>query len=274
VWKLKRYNRKINHHHNFGDYLSLLIIKSITNSRVLLADQHDQAKLLAIGSILWSLQDQDVIWGAGAHHPNQIPHRDHVRCLAVRGPLTLRELKLAGVVSSDCQPVFFDPGILTPLLFPDITRKQKVKERVTIIPHYADIAKVKSWQTHSPATKSGNIHIANPFWHPLKVATQIAQSETVISSSLHGLILADALGVPSIPLRLDGCKEPMLKYEDYYQGFGRVLPRFSTDIDEALRREPISFSYKREDLTRCLASFPFAMKDTVKQMLGPQPAAF
>jgi pyruvyltransferase len=219
-------------------------------SRVLLADQHDQAKLLAIGSILWSLQDQDVIWGAGAHHPNQIPHRDHVRCLAVRGPLTLRELKLAGVVSSDCQPVFFDPGILTPLLFPDITRKQKVKERVTIIPHYADIAKVKSWQTHSPATKGGNIHIANPFWHPLKVATQIAQSETVISSSLHGLILADALGVPSIPLRLDGCKEPMLKYEDYYQGFGRILPRFSTDIDEPLRREPISFSYKREALTR------------------------
>ena len=66
----------------------------------------------------------------------------------------------------------------------------------------------------------------------------------------------------------------MLKYEDYYQGFERVLPRFSTDIDEALRREPISFSYKREALIRCLASFPFAMKDTVKQMLDPQPAAF
>ena len=270
AWRLKRYKKKIYHHHNFGDYLSLLIVRSLSESHVCLADQHEKGKLLAIGSILWSLQDHDVIWGSGAHHPNQIPHRRDVRCLAVRGPLTLQELKLSGVVTSDAKPVFFDPAIITPLLFPSLKDKLTVQGRVSIIPHYSDIEAVKSWQRSSGTA----LNIINPFIHPLKVAEQIAQSEKVISSSLHGLILSDSLGIPSVPLSISGNKEPALKYEDYYQGSGRTTPRFSIDIGEALHRDPIPFSYKEEHLVRCLASFPFAMKKAVQQLIAAHPTQF
>jgi pyruvyltransferase len=269
VWKIKRYKQKIYHRHNFGDYLSFLVVKSLYDSHVSLAAQHEKGKLLAIGSILWGLQDRDVIWGSGALHPNQVPCRRDVRCLAVRGPLTLQELKRSGVVSSDCDPLFFDPAIITPLLFPDLKGKPTAKGRISLIPHYSDIEAVRSWQRSSGT----GVNIVNPFAHPLRVAEAIAQSEKVVSSSLHGLILADSLGVPSVPLRMHGNKEPILKYEDYYQGSGRSAPRFSIDIDEALRRDPIAFSYKKKHLLRCLASFPFAMKKEVaKQLIATEPA--
>jgi len=37
MWRIKRYKRKIYHHHNFGDYLSFLVVKSLYDSRVSLA---------------------------------------------------------------------------------------------------------------------------------------------------------------------------------------------------------------------------------------------
>lgn len=268
--QLKRYKQKIYPTRNFGDYLSFLIVRSISDLHVNLVDQHEKGKLLAIGSILWSLQDHDVIWGSGAHHPNQIPYRRDVRCLAVRGPLTLQQLKLSGVVSGDCKPLFFDPAIITPLLFPYLKEKPTIKGRVSIIPHFSDIEAVKSWQRSSGIS----LNVISPFSHPLKVAEKIAQSEIVISSSLHGLILSDSMGIPSVPLRIDGNKEPLLKYEDYYEGSGRTTPRFSTDIGEALQRDPIPFSHKEEDLVSCLESFPFAMKKTAKQIIASHPAQF
>jgi len=82
------------------------------------------------------------------------------------------------------------------------------------------------------------------------------------------------MGIPSVPLRIDGNKEPSLKYEDYYEGSGRTTPRFSTYIGEALQRDPINFSYKEEDLVSCLESFPFAMKKTAKQIIASYPAQF
>lgn len=238
-------------------------MQKIAFSRVTLAASEEKGKLLAIGSILWSLQELDVIWGSGAHRHDQIPHQKQVRCLAVRGPLTLQELREADVVGRNFQSPFFDPAIITPLLFPDLTRKSKIKGQISIIPHYTDISRIKFWQESSGA----RVNIINPFAHPLKVAEEIAQSERIISSSLHGLILADSLSVPSVPLRLEGNREPIFKYKDYYQGSGRSTPRFSTDPDEALNRDPIEFSYSKEHMMNCLTSFPFAMKRSVRELL-------
>lgn len=167
-----------------------------------------------------------------------------MHCLAVRGPLSLKELQGSGVVGNDHQPLFFDPAILTPFLFPDLADKPKSKGLISIIPHYSDIQRVQLWQSASGSSPN----IINPYDDPLKVAEEIARSELVIPSSLHGLILADVLNVHSSPLRFSNNKEPILKYEDYYLGFDRAIPKFSTNINEALRSDPVVFSYKRSDL--------------------------
>lgn len=255
-WTLKRLRQRLYHHHNFGDFLSFLLVSNLSQLRVRLAEQHEEGKLLAIGSILWSLSDQDVIWGSGAHRENQIPRRRIASCVAVRGPLTLQELKAVGAVGHECEPLFFDPAILTPLLYPSLKSIPQSKGKTLLIPHYSDIDRVNDWQK-----KAGLLlEIVNPFEHPLKVVEKIAQSERVISSSLHGIILADSLGIPAVPLRLEGNREPLFKYVDYYQGTGRSAPRFSADLAEALDRDPKPFRFDAKDLDRFLASFPFPMK--------------
>lgn len=256
-WKLKTIKRRVIHHHNFGDYLSYLLVSRLSAGRVSLAEQGEQGKFLAIGSILWALQDHDVIWGSGAHRADQIPFRQGVSCHAVRGPLTLQELKKAGVVVPESEPLFFDPAVLVPLLYPHLSGLPRVEGRTLVIPHYSDITRVNAMRKSSGIS----LTIANPFTHPLTIAEMIARSGRVISSSLHGLILADALGTPAVPMRLEGNQEPLFKYEDYYEGSGRRLPQFSKDLRSALDAQPLVFAYSRELLVRCLASFPYPLKD-------------
>ncbi len=55
-----------------------------------------------------------------------------------------------------------------------------------------------------------------------EVIRKILDSEFVISSSLHGLIIADAFGVPSRLLKITDT-EPLFKYRDYYEGTGRPI---------------------------------------------------
>ena len=61
----------------------------------------------------------------------------------------------------------------------------------------------------------------------------ILDSELVISTSLHGLVLADAYGIPARMLRITE-NEPLFKYQDYYEGTGRSTFAFATSVEEAL----------------------------------------
>ena len=56
------------------------------------------------------------------------------------------------------------------------------------------------------------------------VARAIAQSRLVFSSSLHGLILADAFGVPNIWVNPNGIHRwPYWKFIDYFLSVGRPV---------------------------------------------------
>jgi pyruvyltransferase len=269
VWKVKRLKQLCRHRHNFGDSLSLVIVSALSRSRVRLAGQQEQGKLLAIGSILWSLQDQDVIWGSGAHREDQIPGCRIASCPAVRGPLTLQELIKAGVLPEGSQPLFFDPAILITLLYPGLRDLSPQKGRTLLIPHHSDVAGVAAWLKQAGVS----LELVNPLEHPLRVAAKIAQSERVISSSLHGIILADALGVPVVPLRLEGNREPFFKYADYFQGTGRENPQCQTDIGCALDCHPSAFHYEESWLHRCLDSFPFPLAPLGRERGGAREAA-
>lgn len=73
---------------------------------------------------------------------------------------------------------------------------------------------------------------------PLDFIKCIQDAESVISSSLHGIIFAESLGIPAKWLStING--EDELKYYDYYFGTDRYnVKRFIT-IDSALKSEPM-----------------------------------
>ena len=63
----------------------------------------------------------------------------------------------------------------------------------------------------------------------LSLVVEILAADLVVSSSLHGLIFAEALGVPAI-LHCPPPAEHRVKYIDYYEGTGR--PTFPVLEDE------------------------------------------
>jgi len=214
---------------NVGDYLSPLTVQRMLDRfgwRI--ADKRpDRGRLLAIGSVLHFARDGDVVWGAGVN--GKVPEHRHrfeqLDVRAVRGPLTRDFLLRRGV---DCPAVYGDPALLMPALFPEfrVADPDTMAEYV-VIPHLND----------SPARWVAEVdagHILWPTAHWKRFVRRILASRLVISASLHGLVIAEAYGIPARALRLaEG--EPQFKYADYYLGTDRPEFRFARSVGEALR---------------------------------------
>lgn len=175
-------------------------------------------RLLGVGSIGHRVLAGDIVWGSGFKEvpPTLIPELRHtVDIRAVRGPLTLDYFRRHGF-EVDKVTRFFDPGLLVGTLFRDelalLRERSPGRRRIVVIPHY----------------KLANRHQALP---PDAELLQVDQSlfgflaglcgaHLVLSSSLHGIVLAEALGIPAVLLR-PPADEPFVKYQDYYLGTGR-----------------------------------------------------
>ena len=258
--------------YNFGDYLSYYLVKAICADRVAIVGQDYRNKLLAIGTILSAAQDGDYIWGTGARRSDEIiPYRKNLTIKALRGPLTAAVLKrnnLLGNQSTDI--LYFDPAVLITIIHPELKPiHPKADSATVIIPHYADLKYLKEW--NSQGLFSDATRLVSPFSHPLYIAKSIRKARRVIASSLHGLIMAEALGVEAVPFRLATSHEPIFKYEDYYEGTGRPLPKVARSPKEALAmswggvKVPI---YSPEKTAIFLRSFPFQLKKKFKSYLS------
>lgn len=234
---------------NFGDYLSLKIVERIVKSPVQVYKKnfhHPQKKLLAIGSILSFATEGDVIWGTGINGKllNKTDYRfKHLDVRAVRGPLTRQFLFENFQI--ECPEIYGDPALLFPYLFPEFKKNENPSIDYLIIPHYSDISMLSYYK---------NVHVVLPT-EPWEVVVQkILDSKFVISSSLHGIILAEAYGIPARLIRLSDA-EPLFKYIDYYLGTNRTHFRFATSVPEARilgGEEPPTC-----DLEKLYHSFPF-----------------
>lgn len=92
------------------------------------------------------------------------------------------------------------------------------------------------------------------------VIDKIVQSRLIISSSLHGVILADAYGVPSVWYR--GLIESVdFKYKDYYASTGRWIEMIPTCIEEAMEIEPLPLPDLRPLQKGLIESFPYDLWD-------------
>lgn len=234
---------------NFGDYLSVKLIERIVEQPVRIFQKkrfNNEKKLLAIGSILIFGLNEDVIWGTGLNGKRmdksffQFTNLD-VR--AVRGPLTRQFLK--DQFQIDCPETYGDPALLLPYFFPEFQRKQNPKYDYIIIPHYSE-------KKLFPREGIENIIYPTDPWD--EIIEKITDSRFVISSSLHGIIVAEAFGIPARLLKITD-NEPLFKYQDYYLGTNRPYFQYATSIEEALEMggEP-PFAC---DLKKLYQSFPF-----------------
>ncbi len=248
---------------NFGDELSLKIVERIVKKEVMVYSRKPKnniQKLLALGSILSFADEGDVVWGSGINgkllSPESYRHFSHLDIRAVRGPLTRRYL--IEKLRIPCPEVYGDPALLFPKLFPEFKKSKNPSHKYIIIPHYSELAQF-------PKSKYDNVVYPTEPWD--QVIRKILDSEFVISSSMHGLIIAEAFGIPARFLKVSDT-EPLFKYEDYYKGSGRQSFKPAFSIEEALLlggEPPI-----RVDLDKLYRSFPFEFFNDSK---NPAPGA-
>ena len=228
---------------NFGDMLSRVIVEWVAKRPVQMATFETPGKLIALGSLLHRTHSGDILWGTGRHgvwgtkYENEhIKNFKNLDVRAVRGPLTRRFLVKSGI---DCPKTYGDPAILMPMIYPK--EIAPTKEYGTI-PHFAEKSMFRDF-----------IDVQNP-WK--QVIDEIVACKKIISSSLHGIIVAEAYGIPAIWLKCQD--EGDFKYRDYYWSTGRkVTPAKS--MDEALSRTPppVPKFRNREEL---INSFPKELK--------------
>jgi pyruvyltransferase len=165
---------------NFGDLLASLLIQKFTRIPTKWSPP-EKSELVVIGSILEHLPKTwaGVIAGAGKLHEKTKLSFPNARILSVRGPLTAKGLKGNFVLG--------DPGLLADELVP----QQEKKYALGIVPHWTD-TKLE----HNPLFTRYKPKIIRVTDNPLKVIAEIGQCHKIVSSSLHGIVLADAFGIP------------------------------------------------------------------------------
>jgi pyruvyltransferase len=165
---------------NFGDLLSPLLIKKFTKLTTTLTTP-DKAEIILVGSILEKIPYyyNGIIAGSGKlHEKTKLDFKD-AKILVLRGPLTARGLKGNFVLA--------DPGLLADELVPIEDKEFELG----IVPHWTD----KTLE-HNPIFKRYNPKIIRVSDDPLKVISEIGKCKKIVSSSLHGIVLADAFGIP------------------------------------------------------------------------------
>ena len=243
---------------NFGDTLSPIICEYMSGRKVVYADI-TKCDLVAIGSLMQRVKEgffrhKIHVWGTGYIDSTPMHRSKHIYH-AVRGRMT------RDILQMDHNPVFGDPALLADrLVAGKITNKKNYK--LGIIPHYKDRDDVLL-KTLAPEYK--NVTVFDVFTPPLELIKNIAECEFVLSSAMHGLIVADSLAVPNAWVEMaDKLRGGWFKFQDYYSIYGyddikplglsaELLDRGYRDYAEAYSRPGIDEIKKQ--LENC---FPFS----------------
>jgi pyruvyltransferase len=193
---------------NFGDTLGPILVRELAGLPVEWAPIRT-AQAVTVGSIISRIPPKwrGTVLGTGTIAP--YIHRDlsRARVLAVRGELTRKACGLPARVPLG------DPGILVTDLYPEMLTIPSAID-VAIAPHYVDD---RMSRRYPDALR------ISPLAGHRAVVEAIAGAKLLLTSSLHMLIAADALGVPHMvephPRVLGG----LHKFADYCSAFGETI---------------------------------------------------
>jgi pyruvyltransferase len=237
---------------NWGDHINPYIIEKMTGKTVLQSTFGWTEHLLAIGSILRNANQNSIIWGSGFISKTSKFRKAPKQIAAVRGPLTGQRLIELGYQDPK---IYGDPALLMPRFYnPEIAKQHKIG----LVAHYAE--------KNDPIVE----HLTSLGVYPVDIqlpveefVDELCKCETIISSSMHGLIAADAYGIPNRWLMLsDKLVGGEFKFHDYYNAIGvfnetpiKTPELFNSDNLDTL----IELTSKKEiqlDLDRLYNAFP------------------
>lgn len=237
---------------NFGDRLSADVVAHVSGRPVAWAPA-DEAELFAVGSILAHARqglkhgaDRAVrpwVWGTGLMAPLKTDFLEKIRIAALRGPLTVALLDQPDLPLGD-------PGLLAAEA---LGKRPEATDRIGLVLHMSQRLSPALAERIRTDGRFRLINVRDP--DHMAVVAAIGSCRHVISSSLHGLIVADSFGVPNTWLDARGIhKCAALKFHDYAISVGRVLGRPIAieaifDLADGLTARPAELPYAA-DLSR------------------------
>ena len=265
---------------NMGDMLNKLIIEQLFGYSV---KRHTYltGQLSAIGSglghftyhgnilfriiqrVFGILFPNVYIWGTGFISYNDKDsnfYRKNIKFAAIRGVLSKKRIE--SIIGEKLQIPLGDAGILSSFLLKNKTKKIY---DVGIIAHFKEQDDPVFKRMIEKFDNSVFIDVRQ---QPDVVIKQIAECECIISSSLHGLIIADSLHIPNIHVVVtDKLMGDGFKFDDYYSAYNINHPYLDLNIADIPSLEWIKNNYKltpsmvdkiKIDLIR---AFPFKNKN-------------
>lgn len=183
-----------------------------------------QRTIVPIGSIISTGNNRSLIWGSGFMKSSDTIFRGG-KTFAVRGKLTDQKLQDLGFPSCS---VYGDPALLLPLVIPPAVKKEY---KLGIIPHWTEAdAFIKKF-----GDKYKIIDLRSD--DVIDVVNQITSCEYVLSTSLHGVIVSHAYGIPALWIKEGYIHTDGFKFKDYfssvnipfYDGFENVEKLFENE---------------------------------------------
>lgn len=196
---------------NFGDILNPILYRAIAGQEPEWSSH--SPKIVAVGSVMAAAGPGDIVWGTGCISADTPLHCDSTtEFRAIRGPLSASVLAKHGV-HLPIDLIYGSPCNLLPLYLPQPNLKLY---HIGFIPHYIDAGQV--------GALPDDVKLLSTATEPLHLINQIASCDAVISSSLHGIILAEAYGIPAVWVKLsDNIVGGEFKFRDYYLGTERKM---------------------------------------------------
>jgi pyruvyltransferase len=249
---------------NFGDEMGKEIIEKLFHKKVMYASA-DDAQILAVGSIIeyynesrssFSNKQPIYVWGSGVRLKNtEIKNRHDFKVLALRGELSAKKMGYPnGAVPLG------DPGILANLVYP----KSPQTGKIGIVPHMTHMSSAQLNRFKG----DDRFIIINPMRDSNAVIKEITSCKLILSSSLHGLIVADSFKIPNVHVDISKLEEGDFKFKDYYSGVGREYRKYLIGdlFDEASLKKVINEYTPVKNLkqiqTGLIESFPYGKTST------------
>lgn len=211
---------------NWGDDLNGHFLREIISgttypySASSLAYYLHMKNYLVVGSTIDLIQSYNsVVWGAGIINENCKITLPPQKILAVRGPKTRECLLKQGI---ECPEIYGDPALLIPYQYKPSSVK---RYKYGIIPHKINNGFVKELTLEKiPVNKRSDVLVIDMSKYEswTEIPDLICSCKAIISGSLHGLIVAEAYGIPNVWVEFG---KPLVgghfKFHDFFQSIHR-----------------------------------------------------
>lgn len=187
--------------------------------------------VLAIGSILSYTHSSSNVWGSGFMGVEEPFHGGKI--YAVRGKLSLAHLqeeerKSGFSITNTVKVSIGDPALLLPLIYnPSVEKIHKIG----IIPHYSEYR-------YFEENFSDKFHVVKLQGEDVEEITRdILSCEYIFSTSLHGIIVAHAYGIPALWIEYTGLEKGTngFKFLDYFSSVKIPSYKPIREIDSLLK---------------------------------------